>query len=151
MKNLKIIVSFLFLLVLSNSIHAQKNFTKDADTAFRNEAFMKAKDLYKKACPKVSKASDKARIIFQIGECYRILNDDPNAEISYLEAMKLGYADQNKDVIARLADVQKEQGKYDDAIKNYDSYMDAGGDSTVTRTGVKSCRLAIKQSLKQRD
>ena len=68
---------------LSTNVLAQKNFAKEADVAFANEAYYDATDLYKNAYPKVIKVAEKARIIFQIGECSRFTNNPNTAIESY--------------------------------------------------------------------
>ena len=66
--------------VFSGSTFAQKNFLKDADKAFKSKEYFTAIELYKKAYAGVSKKEEKAKIIFQTAECYRLINDTKSAE-----------------------------------------------------------------------
>ena len=120
MRLVRIISCLSVALTISLSASAQKNFAKDADAAFRNEAYYQAKDLYKKAFPKTPKPEDKARIVFQIGECYRLMTDSKQAEVWYRKAIKSQYKDPV--AIFYLAESLKEQGKYADALIEYNKY-----------------------------
>ena len=68
-------------MLLSTVSFAQKNALKEADDDFKNLRFFDAIDLYKKAytdlgdATKGSAKAQKARILFQIAECYRAMGD----------------------------------------------------------------------------
>ena len=140
MKFLRLIVCLSVALTCSFAVSAQKNFAKDADAAFANEAYYQAKDLYKKAFPKAPKAAEKARIIFQIAECYRFMTDAKQAEVWYEKAVKSRYPDP----IAHfhLASVLKEQGKYAEALKSYNEYNGKVPGDKRGQDGAKACELA---------
>ncbi|NQZ69767.1 MAG: hypothetical protein HRT89_17045 [Lentisphaeria bacterium] len=72
------------------SASAQKDFSKEADYAYRNESFFSATELYKRAEAK-AKPAKKAYINFQIGECYRLLVEPAQAQTYYSRAIKLKY------------------------------------------------------------
>lgn len=127
-------------LMLALPAVAQKNFAKDADAAFRNEAYYTATDLYKKAYPKVPKAEEKARIIFQIAECYRLMTDAGQAEVWYNKAIKSKY--KGPEAHLRLAEVLKEQGKYADALVSYNKYKSKVPGDKRAEDGAKACELA---------
>lgn len=138
----KLLPLLLIQLCITAPILAQKNFEKDADAAFRNEAYYKASDLYKKAYPSVTKASDKARIIFQIGECYSLTNDPGNAIESYSAAIKEGYSDPT--VHLQIGASYKKLGEYDKAIESYKEYQTILPKSTIGTEGVDGCNMAKK-------
>jgi peptidoglycan-associated lipoprotein len=142
MNLLRLITCLSISLILALPAVAQKNFAKDADLAFRNEAYFTAKDLYKKAYPKVPKAEEKARIIFQIAECYRLLTDANQAEVWYSKAIKSKYKDPT--VRLRLAEVLKEQGKYAEALKEYNKYSSEVPGDARAAAGASACELAQK-------
>lgn len=124
------------------STSAQKNYAKEADDKFEHEAYNLAIDLYKKAYSKTSKASEKARITFMIGECYRFNTEADQAEIYYEKAIQAKYYEMDPIVYLYLADVQKEQGKYADALENYEKYVALAPSDQRGADGVESCTLA---------
>jgi len=140
MNIIKLFACLTLTLALAIPAMAQKNFTKDADAAFANEAYYQAKDLYKKAFPKASKAAEKARIIFQIAECYRFMTDAEQAEVWYAKAIKAKYPDP----IAQknLAMMLKQQGKYAEALKEFNEYNKKRPGDKEGEDGAKACELA---------
>lgn len=142
MKILKIFTCFSVLLILSNGILAQKNFTKDADFAFKNENFYSATELYKKAMAK-AKPEEKARMNYKLGESYRFLLEPEQAEVYYGKAMKLKYDKTDPDVILKLADVQRQQANYKMAKRNYEKYLEVNANSKEAKEGVESSTQAI--------
>lgn len=139
MKLLKILASFALPALISTSIFAQKNYAKEADQAYTNEQYFTAKDLYKTAAEKEKKLDKKLLYIFRVGECYRFLTDVDQAETYYSRAIDGKYKDPI--VYLRIADVQREQGKYKDAEKNYHTYFEKTGDKRG-KDGEESCKLA---------
>ena len=117
---------------------SQKNFTRDADAAFKGEAYFSAVELYKKAYAKEPSRAKKAEILFNIAECYRALEDPMQAETWYNKAIKAQYPDPV--AILYLADAIKSQERYDEAIPQYESYSAAKPDDSRGQQGVKSCK-----------
>ena len=78
-------------LLMNSVVFAQKNFTKEADGAFENESYFSAIELYKKAEIKEKKPGEKARINYQIAECYRMMVEPAQAETFYNRALTLKY------------------------------------------------------------
>src|ERR1700722_12618832 len=82
------------LLFITSSAYAQKNALKDADQDFKNLRYFDAIELYKKAytdlgdATKAGAKSSKARILFQIAECYRMMGDAKQEEQWYKKAIK---------------------------------------------------------------
>lgn len=140
MRFVRLIACLSIAFTVSLTASAQKNFAKDADRAYRNEAYYEAKDLYKKAFPKTPKAADKARIVFMIAECYRKMLDPLQAEVWYEKAIKSKY----DDPIAHLylAQSLKEQGKYADALKEFNKYKAEVPSDKRGEDGAKACELS---------
>lgn len=112
-----------------------------ADRAYKMEKFYTAIDLYKKASVSGRKY-DRMRSIFQIAECFRMMNDPKNAGIWYEKALKAGI-----DTIAlfkNYGEVLKSQNRLEEAIENFQTYAKFTGDSS----GLKSCKLALLWSKK---
>ena len=62
-------------LLFSTVANAQSKLAEEADAAYKKGYFFNAIELYKKAYTTEKKASDKAALIFKVGECYRGLGD----------------------------------------------------------------------------
>ncbi|MCC6691197.1 MAG: OmpA family protein [Bacteroidia bacterium] len=135
-------IVLLSTVAISLSTFAQKNFLKDADKSFLHREYFTAIELYKKAYANESKKENKAKIIFQTAECYRLINDTKNAEQWYEKAIKAKYPDPK--AILYLADSKKILGKYDEALVQYNEYKKQVPSDTRGEDGAKSCELAQK-------
>ncbi|MES2593074.1 MAG: OmpA family protein [Bacteroidota bacterium] len=138
----KIIVTFVVTLVFSVNVMAQKNFSVEADNAFKNKQYFNAIELYKKAYTKAKKKEDKANIIFTIAECYRLTGDSKQAEAWYIKAIKANYTDPKAKLY--LADAKKAQEKYNEALIEYTNYQTEAPSDRRGEDGIKSCELATK-------
>ncbi|MGP8213966.1 MAG: OmpA family protein [Bacteroidia bacterium] len=133
-------------LLLSTATIAQKNALKDADQDFSNMRYFDAIELYKKAYTDLGDKTGsgvkatKARILFQIAECYRMLADAKQEEQWYKKAIKANYPDDND--LLYLADAQRQQGNYDDALESYKAYKDKVPSNKMADAGIQSCQLA---------
>lgn len=143
MKIARFFVIMAMLMVLPVTyVQAQRNYTNEADDAFKYEKYFAAIPLYRKAYGKVSNKIEKKRILFQLGECYRLTKDPRKAESQYLRAVKAKYADPI--LYLRLADVQREQGKYREAIENYKTYNKKMPNDPRGSLGLKSCENVLE-------
>ena len=140
----KIMCCFSVIFLLNISVISQKNFTKEADYAFDNESYFSAIELYKKAYVKEKKPTEKARISFQMAECYRYLIEPEQAETFYNTAIKLKYHKDNPDVYFYLAEVLKEEGEYKEAEESFRKYLELVPDSKLAKDEIESCELAMK-------
>jgi peptidoglycan-associated lipoprotein len=140
MKFTKLLAGIVVALLFSTNVMAQKNFSKDADNAFKNKEYFNAMELYKKAYPKAKKKEDKAYIIFQTAECYRNIGDNKQAEAWYIKAIKANYTEPK--AILYLADAKKAQEKYNEALIEYNNYKKAVPSDPRGEDGAKSCELA---------
>jgi peptidoglycan-associated lipoprotein len=127
--------------IAANIVFGQKNYYKDAEKAYMNHEYFTAIDLYKKAVTKAKKAT-KAEILFKTAECYRLINDQKQAESYYSKAIKAKYPDP----VAHLymANAKKAQEKYSEAMTDYANYKKEVPSDKRGEDGIKSCELAIK-------
>ncbi|HXP49399.1 MAG TPA: hypothetical protein VN922_05570, partial [Bacteroidia bacterium] len=136
---------FSFLLI-STTAFSQKNALKDADQDFKNMRYFDAIELYKKAYTDLGDKqgngvkTQKAHILFQIAECYRMMGDAKQEEQWYKKAIKANYPDDND--ILYLADAQRQQGNYDDALTNYKAYKEKVPSNKMADAGIESCQKA---------
>ena len=132
------------VILLSTGLQAQKNYTAEADNAYKSESFFTAVDLYKKAYTKEKKKSEKIRIIFRIGECYRLIENPELAEEWYLKAEKAQYGNEDPLLFLNLADVMRVQGQYTEAKKRYQEFANLMPDDKRGKLGVSACELSEK-------
>lgn len=130
------------ILFFSTTAVAQKNFSKDADKAYDNQEYFNAIELYKKAYTKIKKKDEKAHNIFMTAECYRMINDNKQAEAWYIKAIKANYPDPKATLY--LADAKKAQEKYNEALIEYNNYKKQVPSDPRGEDGAKSCELAQK-------
>ncbi|MFH0866672.1 MAG: OmpA family protein [Bacteroidota bacterium] len=136
-----LLTTFIVSVLLVSNSFAQKNWALDADNAFQYKQYYEAIGLYKKAYTKIKKnKAERARVIFQTAECYRLTNDTKQAEVWYKKAIGVKYPD----VLTTLyyADMMKANEKYEDAIVQYNAYKELAPDDTRGTKGAESCALA---------
>ena len=137
-------VCFLLTALISNDIYAQKKSRRiiKADNAFALEEYSKAAELYKKAYTKTKDKGLKAEIIFKQAECYRLSGQIKRAESYYKRAIKVKYPDVI--VYLRYADVLRMQEDYQEAILQYQTYIELNPDDVNGEMGLKSCDFALQ-------
>lgn len=113
---------------------------KRADKKYEIGEYYDAADIYKQVYGRLSSKTDKplkAHVAFYQGECYRILNNT-KAVNCYQNAVRYKY--QDSIVYLHFAQALMYQGKYKDAEKNYDIYLEAHQDDYVARAGKYACQ-----------
>ena len=136
------------ILMVGTSACSIKTRIKRADRKFAIGEYYDAAEIYRNCYGRISAKSErslKARVAFNQGECYRILNS-PKAVKSYQNAVRYKY--QDSIAYLRLAQVLHYQGKYRDAEKNYTIYLEGHPNSDVAKYGIYACRQ-IEQWKKQ--
>jgi len=116
---------------------APKSKTQKADKLFNISEYYSASTRYKKAYSKFKKNEDKSRAAFHAGECARMMGNNLEAEDWYGKAVQA----KHKDPIAiyRYADALKGNGKYAEAIAQYNAYKaavpgDSKADASIAAT-----------------
>ena len=140
MKTIRIIGVLALLTVLSLAVNAQKNYKVDADVAFSGFKYYQAIEMYKKAYTKETKPEVKAQILFQIAECYRLKDDGKQASVWYNKAIKAKYDDPV--AIYYVAEIYKSEGKYEDAIVEFNKYKAAKPGDKRADEEIKACQSA---------
>lgn len=137
---------FTTILILSfMGVFAQNRRTEAADADFEKLRFSVAIPKYKKAYSKVkSNKIEKNRITFQLAECYRMINEPRRAEAYYKRLARANYDRNEPLVLLYLADAQRSNGKYEDALASYELFMERNPDDPRGPIGIKSCELATE-------
>src|SRR5262245_45301315 len=135
MKFTRIVLACVVALAYSLPSMAQKS--SAADAAFEKGDYYDAINLYKKAFSKEKTKAGKAEIVFKTAESYRKVNDFKNQELWYEKAIKAGYKE--PEAIRLLAEALKFNGKYDEAIVQFNNYKRESKGDPRGDNGVKSC------------
>ena len=114
---------------------------KRADKKFAIGEYYNAADLYKQCYSRLNTKTDrelKGYVAFKQGECYRILNN-PRAVNCYNNALRCKYQLRDSTVFLNAGLALQYQGKYKDAAKSYDLYLQSHPDNYVARAGKYAC------------
>ena len=136
----KLVLYILSLIILSTSIsscsiHAR---IKKADRKYAIGEYYEAGEMYRQAYRRIStkERALRAHVAFQQGESFRILNNS-RAISAYKNAIKYHYPDSI--VYLHYAQVLQYQGKYKEAIKQYDIYLTSYPTDYVAQAGKYGC------------
>ena len=136
-KNLLYLVYFCLFVIGTTSCSISSQ-VKRADKKYAIGEYYQAAEKYKEVYRRIS-SKDKAmraHVAFNQGECYRILNNS-KAQSAYKNAIRYHYPDSI--VYLHYAQVLHYQGKYKDAIKQYDIYLEAHPNDYVASAGKYAC------------
>jgi peptidoglycan-associated lipoprotein len=136
------VVGFIFLFsVFSLQLSAQKSFLEDADHAlYKEEKYFEAIELYKKAYVKEKGRDVKAEIIYKIAESYRLSDQTEQAEVWYDKSIIAQYADPI--AILHLADMKMQNGRYDEALVEYQKYVAEKPSDPRGKLGIEAAEKA---------
>lgn len=132
----------------SSFSHAQSA-TKKADQEFENHGYNDAAKLYKVAEPATRGLDDKARIFFQLGECYRLVADYQQSLEWYDKAIIAQYYNINPEVYYNYGLSLLKIERWDDAVAQFNKYIAKGGEKSKTNAKIKSAEdAAMKKASK---
>jgi peptidoglycan-associated lipoprotein len=147
MKIAKLIV--LSCVALFFSLGAISQTTKKADVQFANRGYYEAAKLYKVAEPATKALEDKARIFFQLGECYRLVSDYQSSLEWYEKAITAQYNNTNPEVHFNYGLSLLELERWDDATAQFNKYITKGGEKSKANARIKSAQdAAAKKAAK---
>ena len=140
MKNKNILLTFLLLLIYQ-LVFSQAITTLDkADVEYGGKNFFKASDLYKKALKNSSKEEIK-RIYFQLGECYRQVNNYGQARQWYAKAVDEGY--NNPVIFFHIGNLLLIGGDYHSAKNYFEKYLQSDPENGLAKNKLASCNFGI--------
>ncbi len=135
----KIIYIIAAVLLLSSCSIQQR--IKRADKKFAIGEYYDAADIYKSCYGRLSSQKQKelkGYVAFKQGECYRKLNN-PRAVNCYQNALRNKYYLQDSIIFLNAGLALQYQGKYKDAAKSYDLYLQSHPDNYVAQAGKYAC------------
>ena len=127
------------LLVLSGCSIQQR--VKRADKKFAIGEYYTAADIYKQCYSRLSTKKDrelKGYVAYKQGECYRLINN-PKATSCYQSALRCKYHLQDSTIFLNAGLALQYQGKYKDAAKSYELYLQSHPDDYVAQAGKYAC------------
>lgn len=138
---MKKIIYLLLAAVLCLSSCSVQQRIKRADKKFAIGEYYIAADIYKQCYSRLNTKTDRALkgyVAFKQGECYRILNN-PRAVNCYQSALRCKYQQQDSIIFLNAGLALQYQGKYKDAAKSYDLYLESHPDNYVAQAGKYAC------------
>ena len=116
---------------------------KKADTRYEIGEYSAAGDLYKGIYSALTSKEKplKGKIAFRQAECYRLINQG-RAEQAYLNAIRNNYSDSI--VFLRYAQVLQQNGKYAEAAKYYDMYLENDSANIIALNGLTASQNAAE-------
>ncbi len=139
---MKRFISLLVFLLLVTGAYAQKRKAQKAYDAFSAGEYFDAIDFFKDAFSKTRDRAEKAELTFMVAECYRLTNDPKNAESWYKKISGKDYA--KPDATFLYAESLRKNGKYEDAIEEYNNYKRLVPADARSDLGIRSCELSLE-------
>jgi peptidoglycan-associated lipoprotein len=137
--------AFSLLLIFSlfvglGSTFAQSKTYKKALEVYQSARYFEAADLLKAAYQEENSRQVKTEINFQLGECYRNMGNYIEAESYYSRGITMRYPEPI--IYYYLAQMLKAQGKYDEAINEYNNFRVQSPSDRRADAGIESCNIA---------
>lgn len=117
----------------------------EADAQYARGEYFDASNTYRKIYNKLTKREERplrGEVAFKMGECYRRLNMSARAAAAYQNAIRYQYPDSM--AIFYMAQAQQAEGKYAQAIKNYEEFLEKKPKFRLAEDGVRGCHNALK-------
>ncbi|MEE0923856.1 MAG: hypothetical protein UIB40_05960, partial [Paludibacteraceae bacterium] len=114
---------------------------KRADKKYAIGEYYIAADIYKQCYSRLSTKKDrdlKGYVAYRQGECYRALNNT-RATNCYRNALRCKYQLQDSTIYLHAGQALQYQGKYKDAAKHYELYLQSHPTSYVAQAGLYAC------------
>lgn len=118
---------------------------RDADEAYDRGEYDAAATIYRKIYNKLTAKEERwqrGEVSFQMGECYRHLNQSGRAVAAYQNAIR--YEHEDSMAIFYLAQALHHDGKYKEAIEQYKLFLEKVPDHWASLQGIRGCELAPK-------
>lgn len=139
------IFSILFCVAVLTSCGSAK--LSVANEQYDRGEYYEAAQTYRKVYNKMRKKSERplrGQIAYMMGDCYRRLNMSARASAAFNNAVRYQYAETDSMTYLYLAQSLHADGKYKDAIKNYELFLEKDPNSRVAHNGLIGCVEAIK-------
>jgi len=115
----------------------------DAVAKHERGEYYDAAGIYRKVYAKTSpkKTWLRGSIAFNMAECYSETGNTQRALSAYTNAIRYQYPDSS--AVFRSAQMLHKLGKYSDAIKQYNAFLDIVPDNVLSKNGISGCDSAV--------
>ena len=122
-KGLLLLVAALF--VAQAGMAQTKSLAQKADDLFDQKQYIAALAKYEEAYNKIkSNKAEKNRVYFQMGECYRLMNNFPKAERVYKRLINSQFFTTEPKIFFYMAEMYRFENKFDEADEYYGKYLE---------------------------
>lgn len=113
----------------------------DAEEKQRIGEYFEAANIYRKVYAKTSpqKRTLRGYIAYRMAECNRLINNTPKATSAYMNALRYEYPDSI--VSLRLGQMYQKSGRYAEAMRYYNDFLQVAPESQLAANGIKGCEL----------
>ncbi len=132
----------LLLLLLVSICSCKTAKLSDAEEKQRIGEYYEAAAIYRKVYTKTpaTKKDLRAYVAYRMGECNRLINNTTRATSAYANAVRYNYPDSI--VHLRQGQMFQRTGRYPDAVKSYQRYLESNPTSLLALNGITGCNLA---------
>lgn len=118
-----------------------------ANEQYARGEYYEAAQTYRKVYNKLQKKTDRplrGQVAYMMGDCYRRLNMTARASAAFTNAVRYKYAETDSMTYLYLAQSKHAEGKYKDAIANYELFLAKNPESLVAHNGMIGCVKAVE-------
>lgn len=136
--------TFIIYIFLAFFVSCRSAKLSDAEEKQRIGEYYEAAAIYRRVYTKTSpkKRDLRGYVAFRMAECNRMINSTAKAVSGYMNALRYDYPDSI--LYLRLGQMQQKNGRYADAIKNYDAYLQYDPTSVLAFNGVEGSQKALE-------
>ncbi len=111
-----------------------KSIAQKADDLFNQKQYIAALQKYEEAYNRISSnKAEKNRCYFQMGECYRLMNNFPKAERVYKRLINQKYYTTEPKLYYYMAEMYRFENKFDEADEYYGKYLELVPDDKLAQ------------------
>ena len=118
----------------------------EANEQFERGEYFDAQKTYRKVYNKLTKREERGQrgqVAYQMGLCYDKLGMSARASSAFANALRYGYPDSTATLL--MAKALHEEGKYAQAQKAYEEYLEKDPTNAIALNGVAGCNFALAQ------
>ena len=122
-----------------------------ADEQMQRGEYYDAAKTYRKIYNKLTKREERQQrgeVAYKMAECHRHLSQSARAAAAYQNAIRYGVTDSM--ALLHLAQMQQAEGKYAQAIQNYEEFLSRKPGDPVALNGLDGARQAQRKDMKTR-
>lgn len=134
-----LILTILILGVFTTSIFAQSA-VKKGDEAFDSYRYESAVEYYTQALPSIKNLEQYSQITYRIGFAHYQMRNTVMAEEFFAKSLKSNSQQLTPEARLYYGHTLRMNGKYEDAIEVYETYLDIVPDDYRAKTAIKSCK-----------